>query len=83
MYTVYVWVIKATTGSHYKEKFNAWNKTETSSVMTLDWDQNYTVGVSAWNKYGESSPVLEEPFKTGKLPPGSVHEFFVVKYGLS
>ncbi|KAL9965831.1 hypothetical protein ACROYT_G029682 [Oculina patagonica] len=69
IYTVYIWRFTATVnGSHHKETLNSWNITETNYTLELDWAQNYTTAVSAWNKYGESSPVIERHFRTGQVP---------------
>lgn len=69
-YTVYVWVFVATSGSYSKERLNSWNTTKHNYSLELDWDQKYTVAVSAWNKYGESSPLLERHFRTDQAPKG-------------
>lgn len=68
IYTLYIWVLMGTNGSHYKERLNT---TATNYTLELDWAQNYTAAVSAWNKYGESSPAVEKHFRTGRVPQGN------------
>ncbi|XP_022796344.1 neural cell adhesion molecule 1-B-like isoform X4 [Stylophora pistillata] len=71
IYTVYLWVLTAAAdGSPYKEYFSSWNTTEISSTLDLHWDRNYSVVISAWNKYGESLglSVVERQFRIGKEP---------------
>ncbi|XP_022796342.1 neural cell adhesion molecule 1-like isoform X2 [Stylophora pistillata] len=73
IYTVYLWVLTAAAdGSPYKEYFSSWNTTEISSTLDLHWDRNYSVVISAWNKYGESLglSVVERQFRIGKEPQG-------------
>ncbi|KAL9965834.1 hypothetical protein ACROYT_G029686 [Oculina patagonica] len=72
IYTLYIWVFTATVNSsHHKGRLDSWNTTEANYTLELDWDQNYTAAVSAWNKYGKSSPVLERQFRTGQVPQGN------------
>lgn len=71
MYTVYIWVSTTTRGPRNKERVNSWNTTESHYTKELEWAQNYTVSVSAWNRYGESSPGLERNFTTGQVPQGN------------
>ena len=71
MYTVYIWVFTTTQGLPNKERVNSWNTTESHYTKDLEWAQNYTVSVSAWNRYGESSPGLERNFTTGQVPQGN------------
>lgn len=71
MYTVYIWVSTATQGSLKKESVNSWNTSKSNTTVELEWAQNYTASVSAWNRYGESSPGLEIDFTTGQVPQGN------------
>jgi len=72
MYTVYIWVFTTTQGLPNKERVNSWNTTESHYTKDLEWAQNYTVSVSAWNRYGESSPGLERNLTTGQTPQGNL-----------
>lgn len=71
MYTLYIWVFIATNGSRYKERVNSWNTTKSSYTLELEWAKNYTASVSAWNRYGKSSPGSERHFRTGQVPQGN------------
>lgn len=64
IYTIYIWVTN-------NGNVNSWNTTETNYTLELDWGQNYTVDVSAWNEYGESSSLSEKHFRTGRVPQGN------------
>ena len=70
---MYVWVFISASGSQNRERLDSWNTTKTKYTLELDWAQNYTVTVSAWNKYGESSVVLKRHFTTGRVPQGKNH----------
>ena len=68
IYTVTVWLYRASNGSDFKETPNSWNTTNTMySLMDLQWNQNYTTAVSAWNKHGKSFYGRERRFTTGKF----------------
>ena len=68
IYTVTVWLYRASNGSDFKETPNSWNTTQTYSLVDLpQWNQNYTTAVSAWNKYGQSFYGREIRFTTGKF----------------
>lgn len=70
-YTVYIWVSTAAIqGSRSKEKANSWHTTKSSYTLDLEWAQNYTASVTAWNRYGESSLGLKRQFTTEKAPQG-------------
>lgn len=63
-YTVYIWV------QGKKEWVKSWNTTKLNYTLDLEWAQNYTESVTAWNRYGESSLGLERNFTTGQVPQG-------------
>ena len=69
-YTVYIWVSSTMQGSRNKERANSWNTPNSSYTLDLEWAQNYTASVTAWNRYGESSLGLERQFRTGQVPQG-------------
>lgn len=69
-YTVYVWGFVARLESYTKERLGLWNTTNLSYTLELDWDKMYWMAVSAWNKYGESFPLLRRKFRTEKNPKG-------------
>lgn len=69
-YTVYIWVSTAMQGSRNKELANSWHTTNSSYTLDLEWAQNYTASVTAWNRYGESSLGLKRQFTTEKAPQG-------------
>ena len=73
MYTIHVWkIIVYLNGSLFWKKIKTWNTTKTLSLMlNLEWNQNYTVAVSAWNKYGIGSSSIKERCEIGRGPPGS------------
>ena len=73
MYTIHVWkIIVYLNGSLFWEKIKTWNTTKTLSLMlNLEWNQNYTVAVSAWNKYGKGSSSIKERCEIGRGPQGS------------
>lgn len=65
-YTVYVWEFVARLESYTREGIGSWNTTNLSYTLELDWDKMYWMAVSAWNKYGESFPLLRRKFRTDK-----------------
>lgn len=69
VYTVSVW--KLLTGNGSKETPKTWNTTETRyTLVDLEWNQNYTTAVSAWNRYGQGFYGVERHFRTAKRPGG-------------
>lgn len=69
VYTVSVW--KLLTGNGSKETPKTWNTTETRyTLVDLEWNQNYTTAVSAWNRYGQGFYGMERHFRTAKRPGG-------------
>ena len=70
-YIISVWVSLTNNRSHHKERPSTWNTTETTYSLDLNWNQNYTVTVSAWNRYGHSFYGLERHFKTETRPQGN------------
>ncbi|XP_022790268.1 uncharacterized protein LOC111329763 isoform X1 [Stylophora pistillata] len=70
MYTLYVWKINFSSDDSLSLKiFKTFNTTETfSAKLNLEWNQNYTVAVSAWNKYGEGSSSSRELCQIGRNP---------------
>ena len=64
-YTVYI-----RQSSNKQERGNSWNTTKLSYTLDLEWAQNYTASVTAWNRYGESSLGLKRQFTTGQVPQG-------------
>ena len=70
-YTVYVWGFVARLESYTKERLGLWNTTNLSYTLELDWDKMYWMAVSAWNKYGESFPLLRRKFRTEKNSKGN------------
>lgn len=71
-YTVYVWGFVARLESYTKERLGLWNTTNLSYTLELDWDKMYWMAVSAWNKYGESFPLLRRKFRTEKNPKAQI-----------
>lgn len=73
MYTIHVWkIIVYLNGSLFWKKIKTWNTTKTLSLMlNLEWNHNYTVAVSAWNKYGKGSSSIKERCEIGRDPQGS------------
>ncbi|PFX25855.1 Tyrosine kinase receptor Cad96Ca [Stylophora pistillata] len=70
MYTLYVWKINfSSDGSLSLKIFKTFNTTDTFSLkLNLEWNQSYTVAVSAWNKFGEGSSSSEERCDIGRNP---------------
>lgn len=70
MYTIHVWkIIVYLNGSLLWKKLKTCNTTKTLSLMLiLERNQNYTVAVSAWNKYGKGSSSIKERCEIGQDP---------------
>ncbi|XP_068685321.1 uncharacterized protein [Montipora foliosa] len=69
VYTVSVWTIVASNGQRSKQWLNSLNTTQTKYQLNLNWDNNYTIAVSAWNKYGQGHYGIEGNCRTGKFIP--------------
>lgn len=64
-YTISVWILKGNKNEEKSKKWlRQWNTTKTNYKMDLKWGVNYTVAISAWNKYGQSFYGIEEHFST-------------------
>ena len=70
-YTISVWILKGNKNEEKSKKWQRqWNTTKTNHNIDLKWGVNYTIAVSAWNKYGQSLYGIEEHFSTGMFNPG-------------